>query len=68
MNLNSKDPREQGQNDHRLWEIKRNGFELVPSANFPGFAYQTRCCKCGHKLKVNQFVWRLRHSLKCTAE
>lgn len=67
MYLNHSDPYRAGQVDGRLEEIERNGFEAIESEQFPGYVFRTRCKKCGHELKVNQVVWRLRHSIRCGA-
>jgi len=35
----------------------------------PGWRYVThvRCRACGHRLRPNQAMWRIRHELKCKA-
>jgi len=70
MNINpdlvaKSDPRAAGAIDATIAEIARNGFAIVESETYPGNAYKTSCKRCGHTLKINQHVWRLRHSLKC---
>jgi len=64
MNINTTDPREQGRNESRLISLARNNFEPIHSTLFPGHVWKARCKKCGHELKINQFVWQLRHWLK----
>lgn len=63
--LNPSNPKDQGYVEATIKSVERHGFKVVESTTFPGYAFKCKCVKCGHELKINQLIYRVRHQLKC---